>query len=1758
MNRLSNYYRSLLLFLVTAFFSAGAYAQSCQIAQTSPSTMCVNDFFSASATTDPAKTVTSITWNYGDGNGGSGTTVSHKYTVRGPYTITMHVVYSDGSTCDAPSVDVKVNGKPHADFELKQGIPSLQCYQTNGIPNEFCFIDKSTRSADGAKIQRWSWNFGDGDTSGTQNPCHSYDSSGIYTIVLEIFDENGCSDLYATVTSITVLPDIKTNFTTKTNPGCKETEYQFNNKTDTNGVRVKRWYWDFGDGSPIDSVNWNPKHKYTGDSMYNVTLTIVNALGCKVSNYGSAQNIIAELHVTYKDSVCWSDAKKGHSFFAEPINGAGFYNWNFGDPDSGPLNNAPYVWTGTHNFVGGPKNYQVTFSATHPICGKFDTCIVFHVKGPLAKIVQPDPLPPILSATNSYVPAKPMPTADFIAINNTASNCANTTIKYSVFTKLSTPKRNVRYKYCNSDINTKYLDTAKYCDGDKQIYSPSIDLKPIDSVVTYIDSVENGPLTWTKGQAIPKNPYYPSSGQWMPTNIHDSNLFTCVVPNLVHFSNHSLKYRLYKALDDNTTAYVNWDTPEPDYPKIIFENGWKDTCINKGYPYASDSMTYLWEFQDPNAKPCTSSVSNKDWECNFSTLIAPYHYYTSQVAPRTRCQAVKLTVTDAKMGCSDFETLQLKQGPPQAWWDRSSNGYCKMTWEMQQFMTDKGEAGNPDKPLRGFIMDWQNNCTGYGEFFRLNFTETLPSCGAQDYWLVFDSAAATKVVCTDKVTKYQYKDYGFLGANNAKGYPVGGPKKVWSAPPWLNRYWYMDGDEGCKTVGVVLKNGACYDTAWYHDYICFNRLTAEFNILKVNPTVVKAPNGKPLDTTYTYTLMDSSLSLTSQGSGRIFCHSFGAASKPGFNIALLPNDRKMPGVTDFLFQIRRQEFPAGDFYYYKNNPGSVIKGFWPDTAMLNPYEVKHRKTDNSPIDPNYSVVTDSISSIYDTVYVPMDSTVYTYQYDPNGKIVDSVFISGIQLRTGEVDNINTKGVALLPTNDFRSRYLSLYCKTAQFPVKSITKKVLIKDTIYLLKLIDPRLDDRTFIMDPKTGKPTVDSMPIKDTVNFRLPFPGFYTIASASRNLDGCVQSSLYHLIYGHFARFNIQGGDSIICVGDTIRLDYMIRYWTTNCPPLPGGPPPAGCIDGTIANYTGILKAWDTNDPEALRQSLDSKWKKTASYRNEVFTVYWGDGAAYGGTTATNGTTPWHVYNKPGIYDITLRSTDSNGCTINTIRHNFIKVVGLDAKFVVSPEVDTSTVCRKFVTFKDKTELIGTELKEPGKFGYKEQVVRRDPFTGQFYLDTTKFVVDSIIVWTWDRGDGTPPVPKTGTDSLVMFYLKYGRYSPGLRVFTANTTPHQCSDEQIRNNYLRLVGPVPNFTIDDTAGCQPFTLNVNVINDSADTYEWVLEGEGTTYSSQKGEKKVKLTYDKPGRYRLVVRQTETHYDPTIGTNRKCDDEWPAPEDSLQFYVTIYPNGPINLTGDTVVCKGEKTNFLTKSTQHEYTKFEYDYGDGSAPVTGADSASSTTYADTGFYWVRVLATTDHGCVMRDSLRVYVEGVDAIIGVDSTKANLGMFTFSNKSIKGKTYTWNFGDGSPEVNTTDMNPIPHTYTSFSGDVPEGDGGAIKPFVVKLTTISENGCPDVDSVSIIIPRKWKRYNVFTPNGDGLNDKFNPAIGGETSYELKIYNRWGEQVFESSDSQQDWNGKVNNSGGQCPAGTYYYVWKFKLVGGFEKSLQGTVTLLR
>lgn len=157
----------------------------------------------------------------------------------------------------------------------------------------------------------------------------------------------------------------------------------------------------------------------------------------------------------------------------------------------------------------------------------------------------------------------------------------------------------------------------------------------------------------------------------------------------------------------------------------------------------------------------------------------------------------------------------------------------------------------------------------------------------------------------------------------------------------------------------------------------------------------------------------------------------------------------------------------------------------------------------------------------------------------------------------------------------------------------------------------------------------------------------------------------------------------------------------------------------------------------------------------------------------------------------------------------------------------------------------------------------------------------------------------------------------------------------------------------------------------------------------------------------------------------------------------------------------------------------------------------------------------------------------------------------------TYSWNFGDNSPIVTT--KNPS-HIYQQPGQ------------FAVSLLVISNHGCRDsleyFPYVTVIEQLNIQVPNAFTPNpngpsADGVydpsshdNDIFHPNITGLHTYELDIFNRWGELLFVSKDIRVGWDGYYK--GKLCEQSIY--VWKIKgtSIDGRSIDKAGDLTLLR
>lgn len=153
-------------------------------------------------------------------------------------------------------------------------------------------------------------------------------------------------------------------------------------------------------------------------------------------------------------------------------------------------------------------------------------------------------------------------------------------------------------------------------------------------------------------------------------------------------------------------------------------------------------------------------------------------------------------------------------------------------------------------------------------------------------------------------------------------------------------------------------------------------------------------------------------------------------------------------------------------------------------------------------------------------------------------------------------------------------------------------------------------------------------------------------------------------------------------------------------------------------------------------------------------------------------------------------------------------------------------------------------------------------------------------------------------------------------------------------------------------------------------------------------------------------------------------------------------------------------------------------------------------------------------------------------------------FSNISYNPVTHTltWNVGQVTSHNPITLTIPVKVLTKGSIESIVNIKGKEVDP------VMANNVAQVVQQVNpLIIP------NAFTPNGDGVNDTFViPGLDTYTQNEIVIINRWGNNVYEKKNYQNDWTGNG------LPEGTYFYVLKVFTEGGVWDSYKGYVTLLR
>ena len=127
------------------------------------------------------------------------------------------------------------------------------------------------------------------------------------------------------------------------------------------------------------------------------------------------------------------------------------------------------------------------------------------------------------------------------------------------------------------------------------------------------------------------------------------------------------------------------------------------------------------------------------------------------------------------------------------------------------------------------------------------------------------------------------------------------------------------------------------------------------------------------------------------------------------------------------------------------------------------------------------------------------------------------------------------------------------------------------------------------------------------------------------------------------------------------------------------------------------------------------------------------------------------------------------------------------------------------------------------------------------------------------------------------------------------------------------------------------------------------------------------------------------------------------------------------------------------------------------------------------------------------------------------------------------------------------------------PDPDASPIITTLYTLTTIDFNGCTNTDEVLIIVdetPRDLFIPNVFSPNGDNNNDFFVVEGTGLSDFNLRVFNRWGELVFNSEDQSISWDGTYRSK--QLNSAVFAYMFSYTDSYGANQIISGNVTLIK
>ena len=527
---------------------------------------------------------------------------------------------------------------------------------------------------------------------------------------------------------------------------------------------------------------------------------------------------------------------------------------------------------------------------------------------------------------------------------------------------------------------------------------------------------------------------------------------------------------------------------------------------------------------------------------------------------------------------------------------------------------------------------------------------------------------------------------------------------------------------------------------------------------------------------------------------------------------------------------------------------------------------------------------------------------------------------------------------------------------------------------------------------------------------------------------------------------------------------------------------------------------------------------------------------------------------------------------------------------------------------------LIGTAL---NGMPVTQDAFRPTPPNGyDFYLAVLNRNFNNLLYGTYIGGSSANEHVDGGTSRFDKNGVIFQSVCGGCGGFSDfPTSPNAWSRNNLSTNCNNIlfkfdfqITPHAEFTTDVVDGCAPLKITFNNTSSSSDRYVWDFGNghlDSTTYNptytyNVPGTYTVKLfitdsiceitdsalitihvfdslLIDLPDTLTLCVPSEITIKGNTYGTATSflwaSDRNFTniintSPTDST---LTITPPGPVTyyfkaanafceridsvivtfkasgvkIRGVNGICYGEST-LLTVENSNPLVQFTYQWSPQSAIVHQNSPTSVTVSPDSSMY-IYLTASTPDGCYATDSIYINVSQLTTY-SIEATADHYTVMTGETTTLHGSpdgySYLWSPPKGLSSVTAQHPSATVHETTIYLLTVSD-------PFCQKSDTVQIIVLPYVcDNPFVFVP------NAFSPNGDGENDILYVRSRIVQDIIFRVFNRWGEMVFESTSMSSGWDGSFK--GRKCDPDVYDYYLKVICVDGQENIIKGNVTLLK